>query len=481
MFCHFSGKTSVIIYSMKNKQPLWLELSLLSIIPLVIVFLSFLFFVHTQYNYSEKSIQTQKLIFNISNNLELLRIKIRSANNSIDLKEILKDLDDYNKIVLSSQLHFSDLDTERQKLFQNSTKLFTENIKLFEKYNNSGLNFELENKSINDNITSSLVSLEVLSRKNQNNAEIESKRILVKFLLLTFIIMISTLYIIFKKISLIVQAINKINETFISSGDKYHGLENEQVFSGITELDDIYHSSITSSNEIYKRKNELIAKSRLAAMGETAAHIAHEILTPLTVIKMNSVRISRAEDVELSKFGQTNLKMIERISKIISSTKKGAYLNDNEDFQEICLSNLLEELSILISIRINNQNIGFEIIGDTQIKFQGREGQLLQVLVNLVNNSIDAIQDHKDKWIKIKIIKRENIFNIAIEDSGDGIDPKILDKLFGSFYTTKKNGNGTGIGLNLSRKIIEGHSGQLNYDKSSVHTQFVISLPVLAS
>lgn len=462
---------------MKNKQPLWLELSLLSAIPLVIVFLSFLFFVNNQNKKAEKIIQTQKIIFDINNKLELLRIKIRSANNSIDLKEILIDLDKYNKLVSLSKPYFSGLDQNTHEMFYDSTNKFNDNIKLFEKYNNSGLNFELDNTSISESISNSLVLLEVLSRENQNNREIESKKTLAKFLLFIFIIMVTTLYMIFKKITLIVRTIDKINEIFISSGDRFYDLENEQANSGITELDNIYQSSINNSNEIYKRKNELIAKSRLAAIGETAAHIAHEILTPLTVIKMNSVRIAKTDDIELNKFGQSNLKMIERISKIISSTKKGAYFNDNEDFQEICLDNLLEELRILISVQLVNQNINFEIIGDTQIKFQGREGQLLQVLVNLINNSIDAIQDHQEKWIKVKVIKNEVTFNIAIEDSGDGIDPKILDKLFGSFYTTKKNGKGTGIGLNLSRKIIEGHSGQLNYDKSSVHTQFVISLP----
>ena len=101
--------------------------------------------------------------------------------------------------------------------------------------------------------------------------------------------------------------------------------------------------------------------------------------------------------------------------------------------------------------------------------------------MNLLINSFDAIKSLDAKWIKIEVKNSGNIVSILVSDSGEGISPKIAEKIMEPFFTTKSVGEGTGLGLSLSKGLIESHNGILKYLPTAKHTTFQIELPLRAN
>jgi C4-dicarboxylate-specific signal transduction histidine kinase len=467
----------MITKNFKSKIPLWAELSLISIIPLLAITASILYFGNSQKSKSESFITTQQNVFKCMQTLESLRKEIRNTHNSIELIDTLKIFENYKNQLYESSSLFLKVDKNLLSTILRSAQKIESNLGLFKKYNLLKKNFEIENETLNSEISNSLNNLQNLSLTNQYIGNSLIKNNLINFLIITTIIIFMTTILIGWRIRSIIQSIHKINHLFEVAGEEFIDLEKMESNSDVEELNTIFNSLVKSSNETYNRRQELQLKSRLATIGETAAHISHEIVSPLTVIKMNSYKLTKQNDQDIIKIGTVNIRMIDRISKIIAATKKGAYLNEEETIELIQFKDFVEEVKLLTSIKLKDKSIDFIIEGELQFEFKAKEGQLLQVFINLINNSSDAIEELSEKWIKIKIQNMESEIKFAIEDSGHGIPEHVLEKLFGSFFTTKKFGKGNGIGLNLSRKIIEGHSGKLFYNKESKNTEFIITLP----
>jgi C4-dicarboxylate-specific signal transduction histidine kinase len=108
----------------------------------------------------------------------------------------------------------------------------------------------------------------------------------------------------------------------------------------------------------------------------------------------------------------------------------------------------------------------------TSINFQ----QLLQVFINLINNSIDATEPLDNRWIKFKITQTTPYIVISIIDSGNGIQGDLHGKIFDSLFTTKEKDKGTGLGLSICKRIIENIKGKIELNADSPNTQFDIYL-----
>jgi signal transduction histidine kinase len=108
-----------------------------------------------------------------------------------------------------------------------------------------------------------------------------------------------------------------------------------------------------------------------------------------------------------------------------------------------------------------------------------QEVQISQVLLNLIQNAVDAIEAQTTKkWIKLEILPVSNTCQIRVTDSGLGIPISLQDKILQPFFTTKDIGKGTGLGLSISSSIVREHGGQFFYDKDSPNTSFVIEIPM---
>ena len=105
------------------------------------------------------------------------------------------------------------------------------------------------------------------------------------------------------------------------------------------------------------------------------------------------------------------------------------------------------------------------------------EIEIEQILINLINNSIDAIKQLPKKWINISLIEKNENLVLTIADSGDGIPISIQDRIFDPFYTTKKIGEGTGLGLSIVKGMLEDHDASITLDNDSINTCFILRFP----
>ena len=235
-----------------------------------------------------------------------------------------------------------------------------------------------------------------------------------------------------------------------------------------------WHGTVVDMNdwkqaqeELHDAQSELAKMTRVTTMGELTAAIAHEVNQPLsgiitnasTCLRMlqgNSPNIEGARETarRAIRDGNRASDVITRLRTLFSRKEVAAERVDmNEAIREV-IALLLSEL------RKNGAMLRYELADRLPI-VNGDRMQLQQVILNLVRNASDAMRDIEDRPRRL-LIRTEQVddnVRVTVEDSGTGFDPAIGNRLFESFYTTKREG--MGIGLSVSRSIIEAHGGQL--------------------
>lgn len=236
---------------------------------------------------------------------------------------------------------------------------------------------------------------------------------------------------------------------------------------------------------IADQQAQLVASSKLSAIGEMAATITHEINNPLGVIlgrcEMMKSMLSKGnlEVEKLNRLVDAIDVTAKRIEKIVKSMKTLSHEGQEEPFEKTLIHTIIDSLYDLFSEKYRTHGIQLTINPyDRNLIVECRSHEILQVLVNLLNNSFDAISSKENKWVRIDVEKIENKIQISVMDCGNGIADQVLEKLFMPFFSTKKVQFGTGLGLSISRSLIQRHFGSLEYDRQSPFTRFVITLPV---
>lgn len=235
---------------------------------------------------------------------------------------------------------------------------------------------------------------------------------------------------------------------------------------------------------ILSQQEKLVAASRLSAIGEMAAAITHEINNPLGVI-LGRVEMLKSILAESDYDKQEVLRILgtievtgQRIEKIVRSMKTMAHhTQENEPLAQVSVQNLIDDAVDLCHYRFLNNGVSLEKPKlSPSVLVSCRSYQIVQVLVNLLNNSFDAVHQLPEKWVKISVTESEDQIKISIIDSGLGISQEIQKKMFSPFFSTKSVQYGTGLGLSISQGILRQNKGSLDYDSQSPHTSFVISL-----
>ena len=239
------------------------------------------------------------------------------------------------------------------------------------------------------------------------------------------------------------------------------------------------------SNELEKQKMINLQASKMSTLGEMAGGVAHEINTPLGLIKILSQRsiesiqagIPDLESIEadLKKIDKTT----DHVAKIIKGLRAFARDVGGDQYALSSIQEIIKDTILLCSERLKNHNI--KLILDekaSDVEFECRPIQISQVLLNLIGNACDSIVDMEEKWIELRYEKKDSKIFIYATDSGGGIPKEIQEKIFTPFFTTKEVGKGTGVGLSISAGIIASHKGTLKLNPSHPNTQFVIEIPL---
>ena len=243
---------------------------------------------------------------------------------------------------------------------------------------------------------------------------------------------------------------------------------------------------LSERNALRLAQLELGRVMRSMAMGEMAASIAHEINQPLTAIASNGnaalrwLRGARPNLDEaraaLKKIVADSLRTGEVITGIRSMFRKDSQIKTPLDVNE-----LIREVLALLRGEIEHQQVLVRAeLFDGLPQIPANQVQLRQVIVNLITNAVDAMSTVSDRSrvlsVKTGVHESKN-FLIKVEDSGIGIDPQNIDRIFAPYFTTKSNG--MGMGLSICQSIIESHGGRLSVSVDRPHGSiFKVFLPV---
>ena len=241
---------------------------------------------------------------------------------------------------------------------------------------------------------------------------------------------------------------------------------------------------------IAEQQMMLVQASKLSALGEMASAIAHEINNPLQVIlgRCEILDMLAQDDGSnsLSNDVLESIKLIDsmsqRISRIVRSLQSLSRDQRQDPAEDRDARAIVRETLILCEQRLRSQVERFEVLLPTEpVLISCRPTEISQVLLNLLNNACDAVTGSADSWIKLWVEVTANEVILVVEDSGHGIPDEVAAKMFAPFFTTKPVGKGTGIGLSVSRSLIERHGGVLSLDRSGPHTRFIVTLPLASA
>jgi PAS domain S-box-containing protein len=239
-----------------------------------------------------------------------------------------------------------------------------------------------------------------------------------------------------------------------------------------------------SQEETERHRAALIASEKLASVGELAANIAHELGNPLGALRGRveflemMIRSGRSSTEETLKTLANVNELADRMTSIIRGMKLLSRDGTHDPFQDASVSCVIQD--VLAFARESFQKNGIEVaVGEISpgLLVHCQETQISQVLVNLINNARDAVRELPQKWIRIDAAERGDFVEVAVTDSGSGIPADLREKVLLPFFTTKPMGSGSGLGLSVSRSIVEHHGGTLRIDAACPNTRFVIRLP----
>jgi signal transduction histidine kinase len=235
---------------------------------------------------------------------------------------------------------------------------------------------------------------------------------------------------------------------------------------------------------IEEQRLRISESSKLAALGQMAGGIAHEINNPLAAIRSISYlmgNLASLEKLELKRIAEFATQIdgaVDRVAEIIKGLQAFSKDGSLDPLETVSTRQILDEILGFCKTKLERKNVNLILECDPKgVYFECRKTQITQVVWNLLHNALDAVENASKKWIKINVAESESYIHISITDSGPGIPSEIADKIMLPFFTTKEIGKGTGLGLSASKGIIESHCGTFGLDRSSLHTRFVIQLP----
>lgn len=231
-----------------------------------------------------------------------------------------------------------------------------------------------------------------------------------------------------------------------------------------------FYSYLRALSSAYE---ELRESEKLAVIGQMATAIAHEIKNPLSALK-GFTQLQQEKDKDDEQYYPIMLNEIDRINSIVTDLLVLGKPNTAIK-KPVSLLEIIQYVVTIIKPHSDRKNIKIELENSDSPVLLCDENQLKQVFINVIKNAMEAMQDGGTVTINFEEIDGNAV--ISVEDEGCGIDPDKIAKIGEPFYTTKQNG--TGLGLMVTKKIVEEHGGKLLIDSElDKGTTVTVEIPV---
>ncbi len=254
------------------------------------------------------------------------------------------------------------------------------------------------------------------------------------------------------------------------------------------EVDRLKHRAVAEAAERQKSSIDHAAtatpEAKLAALGEMAGSIAHEINNPLAILVGRSAQLRKflspsiADKPQLEGIIGSMEKTIYRIQELVFDLETMANRPSQEELKPLQLKKFLQRVEEAAMARYPAQGLEFIFHGAQDYSIAAREVELTQAIFYLIENAVEAAQYGTEAWVKIELgpISQDTITLLVI-DSGPGIPSDIRSQIFQPFFSTKDVGQGRGTGLSLAKSIIEAGRGLVAFDYHANCTTLSIVLP----
>jgi|GEM_PF-3524164 len=240
--------------------------------------------------------------------------------------------------------------------------------------------------------------------------------------------------------------------------------ELSEVNQKLKELNSTLKTRVTQEVEKNRAKDKLMIKhSRQAAMGEMIGMIAHQWRQPITAIGISANNMLL--DIDLDDIDSDDFKeslevittQVQFLSKTIDDFRN--FFKPNKEQERVLISEVLNESISIIGKNLENSNIKLTLDFKDETKINLFKNELIQVFLNIIKNAQDVLKEKsiENASINIESFEDSETITVLITDNGGGVENEVIDRVFDPYFSTKNEKNGTGLGLYMSKMIIEDH------------------------
>ena len=241
----------------------------------------------------------------------------------------------------------------------------------------------------------------------------------------------------------------------------------------------LYNNLQNSLNQEKAMRTQLIQNERLAVAGQLLASVSHEMNNPLQAIQNALFLLKQEEDFSMQ--GKQDLEIVlsevERMGTLLNRLRATYRPIHSDDIEDIQINNIIEDTYALTSTHMRHNDIAFEFHPDPELPtIRGVADQIRQVMLNLFINAIESMQTGGHLTVFTQQSPGGDHILFSVADTGTGIDPEILPRIFEPFFTSKKTG--TGLGLSITSDIVQQHSGEIQIENNEQGgVTFTVSFP----
>lgn len=275
-----------------------------------------------------------------------------------------------------------------------------------------------------------------------------------------------------------------LNATLVISGSFYHQNIRIREFLSRVEVDRRNKDLSRALNRLKETEHQLIQSEKLASLGRMSAGIIHEINNPLSYTnqaifvlgkKLRKLPDESREPVERI-LGDIK-EGVSRVSTIISDLRSFSH-PDSGAHSEIHLAGAVQHAIRIMAKTAEDSGVMLDVEVDDDFSVHGDRNHVIQILINLISNAIAALRDKTEPSILIRAQRDDTHTRLAVRDNGSGISQQNLAKIFEPFFTTKDVGEGMGMGLSISFRLMQQMGGEITVSSELHHwTEFTLCFP----